>query len=283
MDAKHCKNLIIDGPFLAHRSYGGKFRLSTSTGLDSTLIYGFLQSYRAVKNKFNPDNIVIAWESKHPGCWRSDVYPKYKQNRPSTNPDYITYQTDLQLIMHLLGIKQYMSRNSEADDVIARLVDEFKGPTIIFANDKDMMQLVNEDVNVWTGKELFDKQKVIEKYGVEPYQIPDLLAIAGDSSDNIPGIANYGEKKAINLLTQYQVVENIPKDVMKDSLCKTELTFYKVLTTLRHDCMLVPLYEKDYKPTETLTSLLDKYELKKIQENLYSYKNTPSGSLEQWI
>jgi len=282
-NVKQWKTLIIDGPFIAHRAYGASYKLTTSTGLDSTLMYGFLQSFRAVKNKFNPDHIMIAWETKHPGCWRSDIYPSYKQNRPKHHmKEYFAYQEDTQLAMHLLGITQYMSHNSEADDVIARLVEGAPKPVVIYANDKDMMQLVQDGVYVWTGKELFDEEKVKEKYGVEPYQIPDFLALAGDSSDNIAGIKNYGPQKTRQFLKKYGTIENIPLD---DTFQKhmMRLQLFKQLTTLKKDCMLIPLYEENESYTETLTSLLHKYELKSVLENINTYKNIPAGNLDRWL
>jgi len=279
MKIKNCKTLLIDGPFIAHRSYGGKYRLTTSTGLDSTLISGFLQSLRKAKEEFNPEKTIIAWESKGYGSWRSNLYKSYKANRIYHHPDYLDQQEDIKSILNHLNYPQYTTKDSEADDILARCAKEETKPVIIYTNDKDMMQLVQEGVYVWTGKQLFDTEKVIEKYRVHPNQIPDLLAVGGDSADNIDGIKNYGPVKASRLLKKFEHIEDIPDDNIL-SKYKQRLALFKSITKLKSDCTLIPVENSD---DNDLSHFLNKYELKKISQNINDYKNKQTISLSKWI
>jgi DNA polymerase-1 len=253
--------------------------LTTSTGLDSTLISGFLQSLRKVKEKFNPQKTIIAWESKGYGSWRNDLYKSYKANRICPHPDYLDQQEDIKSILNLLNYPQYTTKDSEADDILAHCTKEQPKPIIIYTNDKDMMQLVQDGVYVWTGKHLFDTEKVIDKYLVHPNQIPDLLAISGDSADNIDGIKNHGPVKASKLLKKYKHIENIPDDDLL-SKYKDRLALFKSITKLKTNCTLIPVENSD---GNDLSHFLNKYELKKISQHINQYKNQQQVSLNSWI
>lgn len=271
------QKLIIDGPYLARRSYGAPYKLTTSKGLDSTLIHSFMRTLKSLHKQFNPKEIIITWESHGTKSWRREMLPSYKPRSGSVGNEYYDELRDLQVLLHLLNIKQYYSPNNEADDVIARLTVDNQGKFIkdenilIFTVDKDIMQLVNSFIHIWNGKEMITEETVMEKFGVKPHQIPDYLAIVGDTSDNIKGIDKYGPKKARNILSDYGDIDNIPNSQPLYQYLQ-KLTMNKRLTLLNRSCVLETIPNENFKSEKTLISLLDKYELKKVKENIEAYK-----------
>ena len=205
------QTLLVDGPYLAHRSFRAPYQLTTKDGKDSTMIHSFIRSLNSLRKQFGPNQILIAWESHGTPSWRREQYPAYKPSQ-SLDIQYVSELKDLQTLLHLFGVKQFYAPNNEADDVLARLsisVNDLKVtyPIVIFTVDKDIMQLVGEQCMVYDGKVFHDINKVKEKFFVWPEQIADLLAIAGDNADNIQGLNGYGFKKAAKLIEKYDMVE----------------------------------------------------------------------------
>jgi DNA polymerase-1 len=266
------KTLIVDGPYLAHRSSSAPFKLTTSTGLNSTMIHTFLVTLNSLYKRFHPSQTIIAWESHGTQSWRKAIQPTYKQKRTTLSNEYITELHDLQIILHLLKITQYYSSGNEADDVIATLVQDQKNlPSIIFTVDKDLMQLINRDVLIWDGTEFVDFEGVRGKFGIIPSLIPDLLSLWGDTSDGIEGIKGIGIVKAMRAIDKYGTVDMIP---FNDPLYQYREYYLqnKQIATLKKDCVLSPVPNSDFKTDKTIENLLDKYELRKIKENLNLYK-----------
>ena len=270
------KTLIVDGPYLAHRSYGVPYKLTTSTGINSTMIHSFLVSLHSLHKKFQPKNIIVAWESPGTKSWRRQLQPEYKPKKPSDQEFSLQIQ-DIQQLLLSLGYRQYTSDTNEADDVIATLTGTIDNlPCIIFTTDKDIMQLIACTVIViYDGKKIIDQVEVDKKFGVAPNQIPDLLALWGDVSDNIEGVAGIGLTKASRHVREFGSIENIPESsgFSKESnllyLNRKKILLNKQLATLKKDCILKEI-EKN--PTITIDKILDKYELKKIKEHINEYK-----------
>jgi len=277
--AMNYETLIVDGPYLAHRSYGAPYKLTTSNGRDSTMIHSFLRSLNSFRKQINPNKIIIAWESHGTKSWRKEKYPAYKGTKESVNPEFIMELEDLQKLLSLLKVSQYNSPCNEADDVIARLTISMndlhiKYPIVIFTVDKDIMQLVGENLQIFNGKEFFNDDKVKEKFGVYPEHIPDLLAIAGDKADNIEGLNGYGVKKAAKIIEQFGNIENITLPMCSSNMdwsgyTKERIIRNKELTKLNFDCELkvIPNNVK-----ESIDDILNKYELESIKEKLDEYK-----------
>lgn len=259
--------LIIDGPYLAHRSFEAPFKLTTSKGLDATMIYSFLITLNSLRKKFNPKEIKIAWESPGTPSWRRELMPLYKPPKSLQNL-FIDQNKDLQILLYLLGFNQFKSDCNEADDVIATLALNEINTKLIFTVDKDIMQIINPLVNIYNGKEIINESKVKEKFGIFPHQIPDLLAITGDNADNIKGIDGYGYKKASKILKQYGYIENIPNTELINKY-RIKLILNKRLTRLNSHA---PLTTITFDTTLKVNDILDKYELKKIKENINMYK-----------
>jgi len=271
------KTLIIDGPYLTHKSHSAPYRLSTSDGLDATIIHSFIRSLNYIRKKFKPEKIIITWESHGTESWRKKEYSDYKSSSTPIARMYIDEIKDLQILLHLFGVKQYYSPRNEADDVIAKLTNVEIKPVLIHTTDKDIMQLVNGYVHVWSGKDIFDSEKVKEKYGVEPMYIPDLLAIAGDKSDNIKGVDGIGFKKASKIINKEGSVENMTffscsRNMGYSEEIKKRVLKNKKLTKLNTNCELIEVPNSDFKTEHTIESLLDKYNLKKMKEKIDEYK-----------
>ena len=270
-------SLLIDGPFLSYKSYSAPYKLTTSGGLDATLIHTFFRSLNALKKRFSPSKVAVAWESYGTSSWRKEEYPGYKKGRKRMGNVYWESLVDVQSFLYLLGIEQFYAAHNEADDVIGKLVGD--GKTVIFTNDKDLMQLVNDNVFVWDGKMLFDAKEVKKKYLVEPYQIPDLLAMWGDHTDNIEGLKGYGRVKSAKVLRTYGDVEHIPEFEIIYKYRK-KLLFNKKLTMLSNDCTLRVMPKG--KVNDTIDSILDKYELKQIKETISEFMGK-RGTLDKWL
>jgi len=265
--------LLIDGPYLAHKSHQAPYKLTTSKGLNSTMIHTFLRSLNALRKQFNPDNIVIAWESHGTPSWRKELVSSYKPSKPF-DISFVTSLKDIQILLYLLGYDQYYSECNEADDVIASYVENhLEEDIIIYTVDKDIMQLLQKtNCSVYDGHKKVVYNDVYLKYGIKPNQIPDLLALAGDNVDNIEGIKGIGFKKAAKIINKYGCVENIPFSICSLSIPNLEMEkvlLNKKLATLNKECELV-----EYKPPfeTTIDSILDKYELKKIKEEINKFK-----------
>ena len=263
--------LLVDGPYLVHKSYLAPFNLTTSDGKDTTMISAFIRSLNAIRKQFKPNQIIIAWESYGTPSWRREMYPSYKPSKP-IDIQYVSQLKDLQILFYLFGVLQYSASNNEADDVLATLATN-KENTLIYTVDKDIMQLVNDSCHIYHDKtkKIFTETEVKEKFSVLPKLIPDLLAIMGDKADNIQGLNGYGNKKAVKLLEKYGNIESI-KELDKES--KDRITKNKVLTLLNKECKL---RKASYNGEATIESIMNKYELKKMKESIAEYKLLGDG------
>jgi len=269
--------LLVDGPYLAHRSKTAPYELTTSTGLNSKTIHNFMRSLLAVHKLFTPRVTAVCWESYGTKSWRKDLYSDYKNNR-ITSDSYVEEERDIQLLLHLLKIKQFYAPSNEADDVICSLVTKYisKRSTVIFTVDKDIMQVITNRiprVHVYDGKHVLDEISVHHKFGVFPYQLCDYLSLTGDKTDNVPGVKGIGKKRAIKLLEEHNNLESIPIDKLphKNESFSQALKAKKLIT-LNCSANVKTLFDSDFSSNETVESILDKYELKVMKENVDKYK-----------
>jgi len=261
--------LLVDGPYLAHKSYHAPFKLTTSNGKDATMIQTFIRSLNAVYKQFKPKEVIVAWESHGTPSWRREMYPTYKPGKPA-DIQFVSQLKDIQILLYLFGLTQYTADNNEADDVIATLAACKDKVSLIYTVDKDIMQMICNNCYIYNDKtkQVFDSVAVKEKFLVSPKLIPDLLAIMGDKADNIQGLNGYGNKKAVKVLEKYGNIESIPDDEF-DLQTKKMLLKNKKLTLLNTNCSL---RKASYNGEETIESILDKYELKKMKESIKKYE-----------
>ena len=285
------KNLyIVDGSSYIYRAFHAMPPLTTSSGRPTGAIKGVSNMMMNLKNENDGSSIVTVFDSKGK-TFRSDIYSDYKANRPPM-PDELRLQLDpIKSICRAIGFPIVEIEGVEADDVIATIVKIAKEEgysCVISSLDKDLMQLVEDPavsmINTMTNKK-FNEKDVIEKFGVKPNQIRDMLALVGDSSDNIPGVPKVGQKTAAKWLNEFgdleSIKENAPsiKGVVGENLRNS-------LDDLDRNINLVSLKQDvdiKVKFSDLLTLNPDDGELNKIFSELEftSVKNNDEKSKEQ--
>ena len=205
---------IIDGSSYLYRAYHAMPPLSTSKGQPTGAIKGVTNMLMTLKKDSEGSPIIVVFDAKGK-TFRSEIYKEYKANRPPMPEDLRQQLDPLKEICKAIGFPLIEIPGVEADDVIATLVNKAKEKNfkaVVSSLDKDLMQLV-EDPNITimnTMKhQIFTEDKVFEKFGVQPNQIRDMLALVGDSSDNIPGVPKVGQKTAAKWLSEYKNLEGI--------------------------------------------------------------------------
>ncbi len=212
--------LLVDGHYFLYRSYFAIRNLTNSKGEATNAIFGFTKALRRMLVDLKPDLAAVIWDAGLPER-RTELQPEYKQNRPSMPDDMRPQETFLQDVMvPALGISCLSLPQTEADDLIASYALAFEGETVIATNDKDILQLVSDRIRIYStnktdvrdkalGYGLLGVDEIREKWGVEPRRIHDVLALTGDSSDNIPGVDGIGQKTAGALINQFGSVERL--------------------------------------------------------------------------
>ena len=212
------KNLyIIDGSSYIYRAFHAMPPLTTSSGRPTGAIKGVSNMMMNIRNENDGSSIITVFDAKGK-TFRSDIYSEYKANRPPM-PDELRLQLDpIKSICKAIGFPIVEVEGVEADDVIATIVKIAKEEgysCVISSLDKDLMQLVEDPIvsmiNTMTNKK-FNEKDVIEKFGVKPNQIRDMLALVGDSSDNIPGVPKVGQKTAAKWLNEFGDLESIKEN-----------------------------------------------------------------------
>jgi 5'-3' exonuclease len=212
--------LLIDGHYYLYRSFFAIRGLTNSRGEPTNAIYGFLKALRKMVADLKPDLGAVVWD-RGLADRRVALQNAYKQHRPEMPPDMRSQEAWLQTNVPLTGFASLSVPNTEADDLIAsyacKAVQE-GNEVVIATNDKDILQLTSERVAIYStakadagtsGFALLGPKQVKEKWGVEPGQIAEILALTGDSTDNIPGVPGVGAKTAAQLIRSYQTVENL--------------------------------------------------------------------------
>lgn len=209
--------VVIDGYSLLFRAFFGTKYLSTSDGRPTNALFGFTSMIFYILENVRPDAIVVAMDA--PGkTFRHAEYSEYKATRKETAPELVQQIPHAYELVRALGIPIVEVVGYEADDVvgtISRMAEENGYQTTIVSGDLDQLQLVDSDVSVLTTRigvtdtVTYSPEKVRERYGVEPEQLPDWKAIVGDSSDNIPGVPGIGEKGATALIQAHGSAEGI--------------------------------------------------------------------------
>lgn len=204
---------IVDGSSYIFRAYYAIRSLSNSQGLPTNAIYGFTQMLLKLIADEKPEYLVMVFDSKEPS-FRKQKYPEYKANREVPPEDLVPQFDYIRQVTRALNVPILEKPGFEADDIIATLVRRklsSKEHAVIVTGDKDLMQLVNDRITLLdTMKDQrVNRVGVKEKFGVTPEQMIDLQALAGDSSDNVPGVPGIGPKTAGQLIAQYGSLEKL--------------------------------------------------------------------------
>jgi len=204
---------------IAYRAHFAMIRnpLVTSDGRHVSATYGFITSILKIIDNEKPDYFAVVFDAKEK-TFRHEMYPAYKATREKMPFELRPQINWIKDILDAMNIPFLELSGFEADDIIGTLAvkgEEEKLDVFIVSGDKDFMQLINEHIFLYspaTGKKelkIYDSKEVEKKWGIKPNQIVDLLALMGDSSDNVPGVPGIGEKSAVKLLKKYGSFENI--------------------------------------------------------------------------
>ncbi|MCX7957864.1 MAG: hypothetical protein N3B13_02360 [Deltaproteobacteria bacterium] len=212
---KREKLIIIDGQSYIYRAFYAIRRLSNSEGMPTNAIYGFVQMMNKAIKEINPEYICIVFDSREK-TFRHEIYSEYKAHRPPMPDDLSVQIPHIHEIVEAYRVRKLAIPGFEADDIIATLAKKGKKSgkeVIIITGDKDLMQLVDDEIRIFdTMKDkIYSPSDVMEKYGVMPEFMIDLLSLSGDSSDNIPGAKGIGEKTALSLVKKFGHIHEILK------------------------------------------------------------------------
>ncbi len=250
---------LLDGAAVAYRAHFAfiKNPRKTSKGFDTSAVYGFVDTLLMILRKQKPEYFAVVFDSKEP-TFRHKLYNEYKANREEMPEDLSKGFPYIYKMVKALNLPLLVKPGFEADDLIGTMVKRArkeKIDSVIVSGDKDFMQLIGPNVQMYKPKwpndwSMADEKDVMEKFGVKPDQVIDVLALMGDASDNVPGVPGIGEKTATTLIQEYGTMENLFKNVekiekpkLKESLLKNRALadLSKELVTI--DCD-VPIPDK---------------------------------------
>jgi DNA polymerase-1 len=211
---KHPRLFIIDGNSFCYRAYYAIRSLTTSKGFPTNAIYGFITMLNKLVNSESPDYLAVSFDLKGP-TFRHEKFADYKVHRKPMPQELVAQMPVIKDVLRAYNIPIYEKQGFEADDIIGTIATKAEGEgieTYIVTGDKDALQLVSQHIKVYsTHKEglVYDTKAVKKRYGIAPDAVVDLMALMGDSSDNVPGVPGIGEKTAISLITEYKTLENL--------------------------------------------------------------------------
>ncbi|MDP8217262.1 MAG: DNA polymerase I [Candidatus Theseobacter exili] len=299
---------ILDGSSYLYRAFYAVSHLTNSKNEPTNAIFGFLKMLQKILRNYSPSHLAIVFDTKGP-TFRNEIFEEYKAHRKPMPEDLIPQIPRLKDVLKAHKYMIYEKAGFEADDVIGTLstrAADNNFDILIFSPDKDLLQLVNDKVHIVSGGKderiLFSKD-VIDKFGIPPKQIPNLLALAGDASDGIPGVPGVGNKTASALLQQFgdidsifSSLEQVKSDSIREKLRKNEESALMSLslTVIRtnvdmnisfEECQLIP------PDTEALRSLYKELEFHDFIRYLpnkkkaeYSYTKVENGdSMPGWL
>ena len=212
--------MVIDGHSLAFRAFYALpvDSFQTQSGQHTNAIHGFISMLINLLANENPDALAIAFDiSRH--SFRTEEYPEYKGTRGETPPEFKGQVPLLQEALHAMGIRTIEKENFEADDILATLATRGSAEgyrVLVVSGDRDTIQLVEDNVTLlYPSKQgvseltRYDAAKVMERYGIRPEQYPEIAALVGETSDNLPGIPRVGEKTAVKWINQFGSLEEV--------------------------------------------------------------------------
>jgi len=283
---------LIDGSAYIYRAYHAIAPLSTSRGVPTHAVLGFVNMVRRLMRDKQPAYLAIAFDSRGP-VFRHQLYTEYKATRPPMPDDLrqqLPYIKRFVAASNLLTLEQ---EGVEADDIIAsatRFFTEQGHRVVLVSGDKDILQLVGATVVVWDPMKdrNFDRQAVHDKYGVFPEKLLDLFALIGDSSDNVPGVPGIGPKKAEQLINSYGSLDDLYRRLselnpskMKENLEKNQhaADLSRQLIRLKDDVPVpaeISAYQVMQENAEELAALFSELEFSSLLKGLERARPVPT-------
>jgi len=281
------KMLLVDGNSMFFRAYYATAytRMSTTSyGVPTNAVYGFVAMLNKALELIKPQSLVIAFDSGKK-TFRHDAFEAYKGTRKELPTELISQFPLVREYCEAANLYYYEQVGLEADDIIGSLVKRYPDWDInVLSSDKDLLQLIDQTTSVWLMKKglteiaEMDHAALKEMWGIEPHQVIDLKGLMGDSSDNIPGLPGVGEKTALKLIHTYGSVENLIQNrhEQKGKLLETlntyheQAVFSKWLATIKTDAELsIKLEDTYFEPSiEQANAFFEKYEMKSMIKDL---------------
>jgi DNA polymerase-1 len=204
---------LIDGSSFLYRAYYGLRPLHTPQGNPVQAVYGFCRMIKKLMEKFDPQQIVLVWDSKGK-TERHEIFSEYKSTRQAPPSDLFEQKELIIQFADLIGLKQYAKVGVEADDLMYSLATWWthdKKTAVIITSDKDMGQALNESITIYDSFKdiIIDNAAFKEKMEFEPNKTIFYFSLVGDTSDNIPGVKGIGAKGALELVTAYDSLKNL--------------------------------------------------------------------------
>ncbi len=229
---------LIDGSGYIYRAYHAVRHLSTTRGLPTNATFGFTNMLLKLLSDRKPEHMVMAFDAKGP-TFRHEIYEAYKANRPPMPEDLAVQIPYIKQVVEGMNILSLELAGYEADDIIGTLAREAEKTgfhVVMVTGDKDFKQLVSPGISIWDPMKdrTIDYTGLKENFGLEPPQWVDVMALAGDTSDNIPGVPGIGEKTAVSLIKTFGSLEAIFKNL--DNVSRKKLR--ENLSTFREQAML---------------------------------------------
>jgi DNA polymerase-1 len=289
------KIFLLDAYALIFRAYYAFINrpIVNSKGLNTSAIYGFVNALDEILRNQKPSHIAVVFDPSGP-TFRNEMYPEYKANREATPEDIRKAVPYIKQIIEAFHIPCITVDGFEADDVIGTLAKQFvssDNEVFMMTPDKDYGQLIEDNIKMYkpgrsgNPPEIIDVKGLKEKYGLEkPAQIIDMLALMGDSSDNIPGVMGIGEKTAVKLINQFGDVDTLLKSIdqlkgkQKERIIegKEQLLLSRKLVTIDinvpHEYNLDQLIVED-KDIDVLSDLFDELEFRTIKKRILGEAN----------
>ena len=273
--------MLIDGHSLAFRAFYAlpMDSFTTRDGQHTNAIHGFLSMLILLLQNEKPTHLGVAFDLSRQS-FRTKEYAEYKGTRGETPPEFSGQIPLLQECLAAMGIPTMTKEDYEADDILATLATE--GTTegyevLLVSGDRDAIQLVNDDItllypNARGVSELkrYDRAAVVERYGIEPEQYPDVAALVGETSDNLIGIDKVGEKTAVKWITEYGGLEQLLAHVddIKGVVGQNLRDQQDRAVRNRKLNRLVTDVELDLKPADLKRTIIDEETIRPIFERL---------------
>lgn len=288
------KIFLIDGSSLIYRTYFALPSLSNSKGEPTGATYGFIRIILNLLENNNVEYIGVTFDKGIPQ-YRVDKLPTYKENRPKIPDELLQQKQRVKEILNYLGIQVLEFPGFEGDDIIGtltKIANKKSFFTVIITADRDLLQLLSENCEVLLTKKGFTelvkytKEKFIEEYKIEPFRLPEIKALIGDTSDNIPNVPGIGEKTGLKLLQDYKSLEdlfiNLPKGKIKDILekYKEQIFISREVAKIKDDVILdIDIEELKKREVDVqkinnvfseleFKSLIDKFKVKEHEINI---------------
>lgn len=286
---------LIDGHAQIFRAYYAPFQLQDSpAGEPVKATHTFTQMLLSILRTRKPDYIAMALDVSDATTERTKIYPEYKANRDETPDDFHPQVERIQQIVGMCGIPMYAIQGYEADDVIATITERLKGQdidTVIVSRDKDLFQLLSDDVKLWdpTKDEIIDAARVKAKHGFDAKDAVEIQTLTGDSIDNIPGVVGIGPKKAAKLIETYGNADEVlaHAEELTPKMRENVLAFREQAALTRQLVTLDRNVDFDFEfeacktkevPIETLRPLFQELGFRRLIAQLDKLAGTPNGT-----